>query len=80
MWILYLFIALVVLLIILKLLKFSLKTIIKIAINTLIGLVVVYLLNLIPSVDIPLEWWSGLIVGVFGIPGAIVLLIISFII
>ncbi len=80
MWVLYLFIALVVLLIILKLLKFSLKTIIKIAINTLIGLVVVYLLNLIPGVDIPLEWWSGLIVGVFGIPGAIVLLIISFII
>lgn len=80
MWVLYLFIALVVFLIILKLLKFSLKTIIKIAINTLIGLVVVYLLNLIPGVDIPLEWWSGLIVGVFGVPGAIVLLIISFII
>ncbi len=73
-------VAVLALFIILKLLKFSIKTILKIAINGLIGLLIIYVLNFIPAVNIPLTWWSALIVGFLGIPGAIIMLIVSFII
>lgn len=73
-------IIILVLFILFKILKFSLKTLIKLIINIVVGIIVIYLLNLIPGVEIPLEWWSGLIVGIFGIPGVIIMLIISFII
>ena len=63
---------------VLKLLKFSFKTIIKIVINAVIGVAAMFLLNLIPGVNMPIEWWTALITGLFGIPGVIVVLIISF--
>ncbi len=70
----------IIVLILAKLLKFTIKTIFKILINFIIGLAAVFLLNLIPGVDIPLNWLSGIILGILGLPGAIILLIISFII
>ena len=70
--------AIIVLAIVLKLLKFSIKTILKFAINAAIGIALIFLLNLIPGVEIPLTWWTGLVSGLFGIPGVIVLLILSF--
>lgn len=70
----------IIVLILAKLLKFTIKTIFKILINFIIGLAAVFLLNLIPGVAIPLNWLSGIILGVLGLPGAIILLIISFII
>ena len=70
--------AIVVVSLVLKLLKFSFKTIIKIVINAVIGVASMFLLNLIPGVNMPIEWWTALITGLFGIPGVIVVLIISF--
>ena len=70
--------AIVVLAIVLKLLKFSVKTILKFAINAVIGIALIFLLRLIPGVDIPITWWTGLVSGLFGVPGVIVLLILSF--
>lgn len=70
--------AVVVLSVVLKLLKFSFKTILKFIINAAIGIGAIFLLNLIPSVAIPVTWWTALITGIFGIPGVIVVLIISF--
>ena len=72
--------AIVVVAIVLKLLKFGFKTIIKFVINAVVGIAVIFLLNLIPGVAIPLTWWTGLISGLFGIPGVIVLLVIFLII
>lgn len=69
-------VAVIVLALVLKLLKFSVKTIIKFVINAVIGIAVIFLLNLIPGVGIPVTWWTGLVSGLFGIPGVIVLLII----
>ena len=71
-------IAMAVLAIVLKLFKFGFKTIIKFVINAAIGIGAIFLLNLIPSVAIPISWWTALITGVFGIPGVIAVLIISF--
>ena len=70
--------AVVVLAIVLKLFKFGLKTILKFVINAAIGIGAIFLLNLIPGVAIPVVWWTALITGIFGIPGVIVVLIISF--
>ena len=70
--------AIIVLAIVLKLLKFSIKTILKFAINAAIGIALIFLLILIPAVEIPLTWWTGLVSSLFGIPGVIVLLILSF--
>ena len=39
---------------------------------------IIFLLNLIPGVEIPIVWWTGLLSGLFGIPGAVIALIISF--
>lgn len=71
--------AFVVLAILLKLFKVSVKTILKFAVNTAVGVGVIFLLNLIPEVAIPIVWWTALVCGLFGIPGVIVLLIFSFI-
>ena len=70
--------AIVVVAIVLKLLKFGFKTIIKLVINAAVGIGVIFLLNLIPGVEIPIVWWTGLLSGLFGVPGAVIALIISF--
>ena len=70
--------AVVVVSLVLKLLKVSVKTILKVAINAAIGIGAIFLLNLIPGVAIPVTWWTALVSGLFGVPGVIVMLIISF--
>ena len=70
--------AIIVLVIVLKLFKVGFKTIFKIAINAAIGVGAIFLLNLIPNVAIPITWWTALVSGIFGVPGVIVLLILSF--
>ena len=71
--------AFLVLAILLKLFKVSVKTILKFAVNTAVGVGVIFLLNLIPGGAIPIVWWTALVCGLFGIPGVLVLLIFSFI-
>ena len=71
--------ALILLAVALKLFKFGFKTILKLVINAAIGIGVIFLLNLIPGVEIPIAWWTALLTGLLGIPGALVALIISFI-
>lgn len=70
--------AFIVLIIVLKLFKVSFRTIVKIAVNAAVGIALIFLLNLIPNVAIPVNWWTALISGFFGVPGVIVLLILSF--
>ena len=70
--------AALVLAIVLKLFKFGFKTIIKFVINAAVGIAVIFLLNLIPGVEIPIVWWTGLLSGLFDVPGAVISLIISF--
>ena len=70
--------AIVVLVIVLKLFKVTFKTILKVAVNAVIGVALIFLLNLIPGVDIPIVWWSALVSGIFGVVGVVVLLILSF--
>ena len=43
------------------------------------GIALIFLLNLIPNVAIPVNWWTALVSGIFGVPGVIVLLILNFV-
>lgn len=61
----------------LKLLKVSFKIIWKLLINALVGGIVLYLLNLIPGVNMPINWLTTVCTGIFGIPAVVVIFIVS---
>ena len=72
--------ALVVLYIVLKVLSLPLKIIIKLVVNGLIGGLIIFGINWIGAgfgFALPLEWWSAILVGILGIPGAIILVLIQ---
>ncbi len=71
--------AFIALIVVLKLFKVSFKTIVKVAVNAAVGIALIFLLNLIPNVAIPVNWWTALVSGIFGVPGVIVLLILNFV-
>ena len=62
---------------VLKLFKVSFKVIWKLLINALIGGVVLYLLNLIPGISMPINWLTTIVTGIFGVPAVIVIFIVS---
>ena len=62
---------------VLKLFKVSFKVIWKLLINALIGGVVLYLLNLIPGISMPINWLTTILTGIFGVPAGIVIFIVS---
>ena len=62
---------------VLKLFKVSFKVIWKLLINSLIGGVVLYLLNLIPGISMPINWLTTILTGIFGVPAVIVIFIVS---
>jgi len=57
-------------------LKFG-KGIVWLAINSLVGIVVLILLNFLPFVNIVINIWSVLIVVLGGIPGIILVILLS---
>ena len=62
---------------VLKLFKVSFKVIWKLLINALIGGVVLYLLNLIPGISMPINRLTTILTGIFGVPAVIVIFIVS---
>ena len=59
-------------------LHLNIKKIIGLIINSALGLVVLYLINLTGFVTIPLNLLTCLIVGVFGLPGVILLVLVTY--
>ena len=68
----------IILILLLKLFHFKVKTIITVLINIIAGGLVLFLINYIPGIDIQIDIIKSLIVGVFGLPGVIVILILHF--
>ena len=60
------------------LLNFDLSKIISLIFNTILGFVVIWLINLTGLVSIPLNILTAVVVGIFGIPGALVLIILTY--
>ena len=71
-------IGLIVLLIVLKILSMPVKIIIKFAFNAIVGIIVIYVLNLFGA-GLVLNWITGLIVGFLGVPGVIIVAILQFV-
>lgn len=71
--------ALVVILI-LKLIALPFKIIFKVLINVILGGIILFGLGALGIFTVTLTWWMAAIVGILGIPGAIIVAIISFII
>ena len=76
----YLKIAGIALLVILAakfLLHLDVKKVIGIAINAVIGMIALWLINLTGLVSIPINIITCLVVGIFGVPGTIVLVVLA---
>ena len=66
-----------------KLFLFPIKLLFKLVLNTIIGGAIIYIINLIGAnfgFHIGLNLITSLVVGILGIPGAILLIILQFII
>lgn len=64
--------------IILKILAFPMKLIIKLLINALVGGIILWVLNLIGAgfgFTILLNWATALVVGILGVPGVILVVL-----
>ena len=71
-------IAVVLVLLVVKIFFKSTKAIIGFLINTVIGFVILWVLNLF-GVGITLNWISAAIVGFFGVPGILIVLLLQFV-
>lgn len=72
--------AIIAVFIILKILAWPIKKIIKIVINIVVGGLLLMLVNLIGSnfgFQLPINWITALVVGILGIPGLIVIVILT---
>ena len=63
--------------VLLKLFKVSFKIIWKLLANPLIGGLVLFVLNFIPGVNMPINWLTTILTGLFGVPAVLVIFIIS---
>lgn len=54
-----------------------LKSAVKLFINSIIGIILLWLINLLPIIQVDINIWSVLIVVILGIPGLILVVILS---
>ena len=71
------FIALIVILAAKFLLHLNLKKVIGLIINAIVGMIVLWIINYTGLVVIPINIITCLVVGIFGIPGTIVLVVLA---
>lgn len=53
------------------------KSIIILLVNSIIGLVLLFVINLLPYINITINIWSILIVAIGGVPGLILLVLLD---
>ena len=63
---------------VLKLIALPIKIIVKLAINAIIGGIILFILAKI-GIAIIITWWVAALVAVLGIPGVVIVVILSFI-
>ena len=62
-----------------RLLTAPLRLAIKLAVNAALGLLALWLVNMLPGVALGLNLVNALIVGIFGLPGLILLILLHWI-
>ena len=73
-------VALIILYIILKIIAAPVKIIIKLMINAFVGGVVLFLINLVGAgfgFALNITWLTSLIVGIFGVPGVVLVILLQ---
>lgn len=73
-------VALIVLYIVLKIIAAPVKIIIKLMINAFVGGVVLFLINLVGAgfgFALNITWLTSLIVGIFGVPGVVLVILLQ---
>ena len=70
-------IALLVIIALKFLFNLNLKKVVGLIINALVGMLVLWLINWTGLVSIPINIITCLVVGIFGIPGTIVLIVLA---
>lgn len=73
-------VALIVLYIVLKIIAAPVKIIIKLMINAFVGGVVLFLINLVGAgfgFVLNITWLTSLIVGIFGVPGVVLVILLQ---
>lgn len=68
--------ALVVIIIAKFILNLDLKKVVGLAVNAVLGFVVIWVINFFGLIAIPLNIWTSLLVGICGVPGVILLIIL----
>ena len=76
--VIYCLIGIAVLLIILKIISVPMKIIKRLLVNSIIGVVILYMLSFF-GIKLAISWWGYAIIGLFGVPGLIFVAILSFI-
>lgn len=74
--ILFFVLAVIVTIFLLKILFKISISLIGILVNSIIGAVVLYVLNLI-GFNLPINWFTSIIVGALGVPGVVLLVILK---
>ena len=69
-------ITIAVLIIVLKILTFPFKLIMKFVINSIIGGIVIFILSFL-GIGIVIKWWTIILTGLLGVPGVVISLFIS---
>lgn len=69
------FVGLLILCVFTKIFSFPLKVLWKCIYNSIIGAIVLYVINFLGIVYIPINFFTALIAGVLGIPGVLILTI-----
>ena len=80
--VLLLALAVIVVIVLIRVISAPIRLIFKLLINTVIGFAVLYLVNLVGQnfgITIEMNVLHAVIVGIFGIPGVIVLILLQFI-
>lgn len=70
-------IPLVVIVLVLKIIALPIKIIISVLVNILLGGIILFALSALGIVTVTLTWWMVAIVGVLGIPGAILVALLA---
>ena len=65
-----------VLFILLKLISLPMKIIGRLVINSILGFALIVILGLL-GITLTLTWWGYLVIGLFGIPGVIFIVLLS---
>ncbi len=71
-------VAIVIVILVYLLLKFSFKTILKLLVNAAVGFVIIIVINAFISMvggEIPLNFLNSLLIGFFGVPMAVIMVV-----